>query len=99
MSQEEHHVSLPQLRGEPAYARPPRPVEIRAHPYDPDDLPLEVSMTDGEREQAAALAPRPYQGTDGQGHGPQVPGPHGSGLLPRVFRLRSIAERLAGGRD
>lgn len=99
MSEELHHVALPQLRGQPAYARPPRPVEVLARPFDPDELPLQVFMTDDEREMAEMLAARPYRPADSNGHGPALGPSDGSGLRPRAFRLRSIAGRLIGGRD
>jgi hypothetical protein len=43
------HVALPQLKGGPAYARPPRVVAAVPRPFDPDDLPLLAAMTDEER--------------------------------------------------
>ena len=91
--QEEHHVALPKLMGQPAYARPPRPVDVQARPFDPDDLPLVAEMTDEERDLAASLPA--MWGGDGQ--------PNSDGnrsrrdLAPRPFLLRSLAGKLLGG--
>ncbi|HET7677552.1 MAG TPA: hypothetical protein VFK38_06845 [Candidatus Limnocylindrales bacterium] len=46
---------MPQLRGAPAYARPPRPVQETPRPVDPDDLPIEAQRTDEERLLAEAI--------------------------------------------
>ena len=95
LAQEEIHVALPQLRGQPAYVRPPRPVAVvRPRPLDPDDYPLEAFMTEDER--AVAIAAREY-GADGNGHGAQVGNSGGKALRPRPFRLRSLAGRFLGG--
>ena len=52
------HVAMPKLMGAPAYARPPRVVEVPVpRPIDPDDLPIEAERTDEERELAAAIGP------------------------------------------
>jgi hypothetical protein len=91
--QEVHHVALPKLYGQPAYARPPRAVEDQPRPFDPDELPLTVEMTDEERMVAGTLPGKPY--TTG-GVEPQVNGHDGS-LSPRPLRLKKIAARLLGG--
>lgn len=86
-------VSLPQLRGQPAYARPMRaPVEAAPRPFDPDDLPLDIEMTEDEREFAMSLPERPY--TFGATEEPAPANGHDSHhLLPRPFRLRSLIGR------
>ena len=43
------HVALPKLYGGPAYARPVMLIESSERPFDPDELPLVVAMTDEER--------------------------------------------------
>jgi hypothetical protein len=48
MVSEEQHMALPRLYGGPAYSRPPRPVEVLARPFDPDELPLEADRTDDD---------------------------------------------------
>jgi hypothetical protein len=91
---EQHHVALPKLYGQPAYARPPRVFSSTERPPDVDDLPLAVDQTDEERELAAALedggAPVHRNGTSGESHRPQ--------LHPRPFSLKTIG-RLFGSRD
>ena len=71
MAIDEQHIALPQLRGQPAYARPPRLVAETPRPLDPDDLPIVAMMTDEERIIAETLPARPYVGTSSSGHGPQ----------------------------
>ncbi len=55
---QQQHVALPKLRGQPAYARPPRPIEPSPRPLDHDDLPLVAELTDEERE-GLGLWPEP----------------------------------------
>ena len=44
MAIDEQHVALPKLYGAPAYARPAAvAAEVEPRPFDPDDLPIEVS--------------------------------------------------------
>ena len=93
MPQEVTHVALPKLYGQPAYARPPRVVEDQPRPFDPDELPLEVEMSDEERMVAENLNGQPY--TNG-GLEPQVNGHDGS-LSPRPLRLKKIASRILRG--
>jgi hypothetical protein len=86
------HVALPKLYGQPAYARPPRIVEDQPRPFDPDELPLEIEMTDDERMVAEALPAATH--TNGSGE-PQLNGHDGS-LSPRPLRLKKIASRILG---
>jgi hypothetical protein len=98
--EQQHHLVLPQLRGQPAYARPTRAVaEVTPRPFDPDDLPLEVEMTPDEREFAEALPARSYLGPEKNGHtAPAASNGHANGhsLLPRPFRLRALVGRSHG---
>jgi hypothetical protein len=92
VNQDEHHLALPKLMGQPAYARPSRPVEVHARPFDPDDLPILAEMTDEERELAVQIAARGHnQAPNGSG------GRHMPSLPARPFRLRAIAGKLLGG--
>ena len=90
MSSEEQHVALPKLYGAPAYARPPRSVDLGERPIDPDDLPLELERTDEEREYASRLA--------GSVFAPVLlgqPAPNGHGQIEaRPFSLRGITGKL-----
>jgi hypothetical protein len=91
VNQEERHLALPKLMGQPAYARPARPVEVHARPLDPDDLPILAEMTDEERELADQIAANGHdQVSNGWGgrHLPSIPG--------RPF-LRSLAGKLRRG--
>ena len=90
MNQDEHHLALPKLMGQPAYARPSRPVDVHARPFDPDDLPILAEMTDEERDLAALIARGREQDSNGSG------GHHMPSLPARPFRLRAIAGRLLG---
>lgn len=88
-AEETRHVALPKLYGAPAYARPTVVAPRSDRPFDPDELPLVVTMTDEERArleqlEAAQMAVPPVQ---------TVPK-----LTPRPFSLRTLAERLRGGR-
>ena len=93
MAIDEQHIALPQLRGQPAYARPPRLVDETPRPLDPDDLPIVAMMTDEERIIAETLPGRPYVGTPSSGHGPQKGTANGL-LRPRNLLLRSLAGKL-----
>jgi len=89
VNQEEHHVALPKLYGQPAYARPPRPVDEIERPVDPDDLPLVAEMSEEELAVAArATSRRPA--IDAHGGNDRR-------IEARPFRLRSLAGRLLGG--
>jgi hypothetical protein len=68
-------------------------VEDQPRPFDPDELPLEVEMTEEERIVAESLPGQPYA-TDGQE--PMVNGHDGS-LSPRPLRLKKIASRILRG--
>jgi hypothetical protein len=95
VSQEvQQHMALPKLYGQPAYARPPRPTEIQERPFDPDELPLTVEMTEEEREVVETVPARSYIAG---AHEPPMNGHDGS-LSPRPLRLRSLAGRLLGGK-
>ncbi len=58
MSIDEQHVAFPKLRGAPAYARPPAPVQATPRPIDPDELPLLAEQTPEERALMEALLSR-----------------------------------------
>ncbi len=80
---EPRHVALPKLYGGPAYARPSVAVAQAERPFDPDELPLAVAMTDEDRvllEQAAA-------------GGAQASAESQPGLTPRSFSIRALADR------
>ena len=86
---ETRHVALPKLVGGPAYARPVVMVEHSERPFDPDELPLVVAMTDEERAtldedrrvaEWAIAAPPPA-------------------LTSQPFSLRVLSSRILGGRD
>ncbi len=89
-TEETRHVALPKLVGGPAYARPIVAVEFSERPFDPDELPLVVAMTDEERatldedgqvaERAAAPPPTPA-------------------LTSKPFSLRVLSNRILGSRD
>ena len=93
---EEQHVALPKLYGAPAYARPAAPVDPKARPFDPDQLPIAAYQTE-EEQRIAALMPAHSYGTDGErgDQGSRV-ARQSRGLRPRLFRLRAIAGRLLG---
>ena len=92
MPQETHHVALPKLYGQPAYARPPRPIEVQPRPFDPDELPLAIEMTEEERGVVESLPARPYAAG---GHQSGSNG-HDGTLSPRPLRLRKLAARILG---
>ena len=89
MNQEEHHVALPKLYGQPAYARPPRPVETIQRPFDPDDLPLVAEMSEEELAIAARTLVAVASNDD--------PSARDRRLEARPFRLRALAGKLLGG--
>ncbi len=92
MNQDEHHVALPKLIGQPAYARPVRPVEVQARALDPDDLPILAEMTDEERLLAARLSARGFEGEPNGSGGHHLPS-----MPSRSLGLRSLAGKLLGG--
>ena len=86
---EPRHLALPKLYGGPPYARPSVAVAQAERPFDPDELPLAVAMTDEERvllERAAAA-------------GAQAAAESEPGLTPRSFSLRALADRLRSTRS
>jgi hypothetical protein len=95
LSIDQPHVALPKLYGAPAYARPPMPVSAAPRPFDPDELPIEASMSDDERQFSERLPARAY--APGGGHVTNADGATGRGLKPKAISLRAIAGRLLGG--
>jgi hypothetical protein len=94
VSQEvQQHVALPKLYGQPAYARPPRVVAEQERPFDPDELPLAIEMTEEERVVFDGLPAQPYPA---DGHEAPLNGHDGS-LSPRPLRLKKLAARILGG--
>jgi len=95
VANDERHMALPKLYGQPAYARPTIvPVAPIERPFDPDDMPLEIAQTNEERELVAELAARDYEGGE---VGDPVGGREGSPMLRgRPFRLGSITSRFRG---
>ena len=100
MVNDERHLALPKLYGQPAYARPSIvPTDPVERPFDPDDLPLELEQAPEGRVLAAEVQPQPDAGSQvgepvavGGGGGRE-----GSPILRgRPFRLRSIASRVKG---
>jgi hypothetical protein len=98
LSTEEQHVALPKLYGGPAYARPVAAVAPNPRPFDPDEMPITAFQTPDERGLLESLPPRAF------GPGGIVLAGDGDGnarrqrpsLLPRPFRLRSLAVRIFG---
>jgi hypothetical protein len=96
---DEQHVALPKLYGAPAYARPSRPAEVAARPFDPDDLPIEAVQTPEEREIAAGLPAHSYApGAAPNGNGRAATDAAPS-LQPRPLSLRALAGRILGQSD
>jgi hypothetical protein len=83
------YMAMPRLMGQPAYARPPRPlVAATPRPFDPDDLPLERFRTDDERD-LARVATEAWQ------HARDAGTLHGASLQPSSSGgIRAIAARL-----
>ena len=97
MSIDQPHVALPKLYGAPAYARPATPVPPAARPFDPDELPIEATMSDEERDFALSLPARAYApGGAYVEHDKNGSSDHT--LRPRTRSIRSIAGRLLGGK-
>ena len=82
------HMAMPKLTGQPAYARPPRPLAVETpRPLDPDDLPIEAFRSEEDQELATRLARR----------GAELDAAQGATLRPSsVGGLRGIAGRLLG---
>jgi len=96
---EKQHVALPKLYGQPAYARPPRQATPEDRPFDPDDLPLEVTQTNEERAWIASLPARAYQPGGGLKLAHDAGSTTSAGrteLSGRPFRLRFLAGKLLG---
>ena len=86
---ETRHVALPKLYGGPAYARPAVQLESTERPFDPDELPLVVAMTDEERatiDEDRRLAE-------------QVVGEPPTVLRSKPFSLRELSNRILSGRE
>ena len=99
MSTEQPPVALPKLYGAPAYARPPAPIDHTDRPFDPDQLPIQAAQTDEERRMVALLPAHAYGvRSSATGQRDDDPTRQTGGLRPRLFRLRSMAGRLLGGR-
>jgi hypothetical protein len=97
---EKQHVALPKLYGQPAYARPPRQAGVSPRPFDPDDLPLEITQTSEERAWIESLPARAYQPGGGltmahDGATSTTAASHDS-LAGRPFRLKVLAGKLLG---
>jgi hypothetical protein len=92
---EQTHVALPKLYGQPAYARPPRPHAPSERPGTVDDLPISAFRTQEEEAAAAALEGATYD--ERRSNGTPAAQLHGGGLQPRPFSLRTIG-RLFGHR-
>ena len=102
---EQQHVALPKLYGQPAYARPPRHVLGADRPFDPDDLPIEVEQTPEERYLLETLPARSYAPGGAQLSGqlaayPATPSGVAPSLRPKPLSLRALAGRILGdGQD
>ena len=94
MSSEEHHLALPKLYGAPAYARPPRSLEILERPLDPDDLPLEHHRSDDEHDLVSRMSGSTFAPV--LTAAPRTNG-HRNGIQARPFRLRALTEKLFRG--
>jgi hypothetical protein len=98
---EKQHVALPKLYGQPAYARPPRRTSPAPRPFDPDDLPLQVTQTAEERDWIESLPARAYAPGGGvmmAVDGGSATAASGSvALNGRPFRLKTLAGKLFGG--
>ncbi len=92
---EQQYVALPKLYGAPAYARPPRPIEVQERPLDPDDLPLEA-FRGLEEEGSTGSSPAEASGpAEAERDGLAQSDPDGSRPLePRPFSLRALARRI-----
>ncbi|MDO8485273.1 MAG: hypothetical protein Q7S35_10055 [Candidatus Limnocylindrales bacterium] len=101
MSIDEQPVALPKLYGAPAYARPPAPVAAVPRPFDPDQLPLELYRTEGERRAAPYPPAHAYTPALDIAGDPRHPDDRGAaaGLRHRPFSLRAIAGRLLAAPD
>ena len=101
-TEEQQHVALPKLKGQPAYARPSRPAPVEVpppRPFDPDDLPIAALQTEEERRLLETLPARAYApgGAVLEPHADNGPGGPPQ-LLPRPFRLKNLAGRILKNR-
>ena len=97
--EEQKHVALPKLVGQPAYARPTRPVSEAPRPFDSDDLPLTVALSDEERDWVESLPARAYAPGGGIKIGDEAASRTSAGpmhLSGRPFRLKGLAGKLRG---
>lgn len=99
MGNDDRHLALPKLYGQPAYARPVVPVERTERPFDPDDLPLEAHQTEEDRVYVQQVQGQPWAG--GASGEPVAVGSGGGRegspmLRGRPFRLGSITSRFKG---
>jgi hypothetical protein len=90
---EQQHVALPKLMGQPAYARPPRHVTMTTvRPLDPDDMPLEAFLDGDELEHARDLRSRPFVAVPAGMSGEQIvaePPQRQRGFRLKLFGARS----------
>jgi hypothetical protein len=93
---EQQHVALPKLYGQPAYARPTRQAGEVPRPFDPDDLPLQTALSEEERSWVDSLPPRAFRPGGGIriGDDPASKTAASPNLTGRPFRLRSLAGKL-----
>jgi hypothetical protein len=94
---EQQHVALPKLIGQPAYARPARPAVQIPKPFDPDDLPLTVALSDEEKHWVESLPARAYQPGGGIKIGEEQASRTAAspaGIAGRPFRLKTLAGKL-----
>lgn len=91
MINDEHHLALPRLYGAPAYARPPRPVEVAPRPFDEDDLPLEAFRGPDDM-----LVVVPTAGEASGGNGADHADAGDQALEPRPFSLRGLSRIIPG---
>jgi hypothetical protein len=93
---DEERVSLPQLYGAPAYARPAPVVDETQRPFDKDDLPIEAIQTQDERELARSL-PAGVHTTGGLHQARLEHASRGEpSLQARPLSLRALAGRILG---
>ena len=93
---ETRHVALPKLVGGPAYARPVLMVEHSERPFDPDELPLVVAMTDAER---ASLYGERASLDEDRRVAERAVAALPPALTSKPFSLRLLSSRILGGQD
>jgi hypothetical protein len=93
---EQQHVALPKLMGQPAYARPPRHVTMTTvRPLDPDDMPLEAFLDGDELEHARDLRAQPFVAVPAGMSGEQVVAQQQP--RSRGFRLKLFGRSSSNG--